>query len=257
MRLNWKPFILSFLVILVLFPFAYMVLLSLATDWRFPDLAPNYIGLKNWKTILNSETGLLKSFFQSMLISLSVGIVSTLSGFFISRSVYYHPKRKYLNLLTYFPYILAPVVFAACLSFFFIKMGLFGNIGGVIIAQFLIGFPYAMIFFSSFWNKKIRHYEDLVATLGGNRRQTFIKVLLPLAKSMLLICFFQTFLISWFEYGLTSIVGIGKVQTLTIKVFLFIKESNNYYGALSCCLLIFPPVVLLYLNKRYVFKNLV
>ncbi len=255
--LDWKPFVLSVAVLLILFPFVYLVLLSFASEWRFPDLLPSYFGLKNWTTILGSETGLLQSFASSLLISLSVAIVSTVSGFLISRAVFYHPKKNTLTVLAYFPYILAPVVFAACLSFFFLKMGLFGNITGVIVAQFIIAFPYALLFFSSFWNKKVKSYEDLVATLGGNRWQTYIKVLFPLAKGLLLICFFQTFLISWFEYGLTSIIGIGKVQTLTIKVFLFIKEANYFYGALSCCLLIFPPVVLLYFNKRYVFKKMV
>ncbi len=234
-----------------------MVWLSLISGWRFPDILPQYTGFANWETILSSEAGLLQSFISSVTISLSVAIVTTLSGFFISRSVFYNKYSRVLTLFTYFPYILAPVVFAACLSFFFLKMGLFGNITGVIVAQFLVTFPYALIFFSSFWNKKVKSYEDLVATLGGNRFQAFTKVLLPLAKSLLLICFFQTFLISWFEYGLTSIIGVGKVQTLTIKVFLFIKESNYYYGALSCCLLIFPPVVLLYFNKKYVFKNMI
>lgn len=255
--LGWKPFVLSLAVLLILFPFIYLVLLSFASEWQFPDLLPSYLGLKNWSTILSSEVGLLTSFASSLLISLSVAIVSTVSGFLISRAVFYHPKKNTLTLLAYFPYILAPVVFAACLSFFFLKLGLFGNITGVIVAQFIIAFPYALLFFSSFWNKKIESYEDLVATLGGSRWQTYVKVLFPLAKGLLLICFFQTFLISWFEYGLTSIIGIGKVQTLTIKVFLFIKEANYYYGALSCCLLIFPPVVLLYFNKRYVFKKLV
>lgn len=257
MKLSWKPAVLSIFVVLILFPFAFMVWLSLISGWRFPDIIPQYTGFKNWETIIGSESGLLQSFISSLIISLSVAIVTTLSGFFISRSVFYNKHSRILTLFTYFPYILAPVVFAACLSFFFLKMGLFGNTTGVIVAQFLITFPYALIFFSSFWNKKVKSYEDLVATLGGNRYQTFTKVLLPLAKSMLLICFFQTFLISWFEYGLTSIIGVGKVQTLTIKVFLFIKESNYYYGALSCCLLIFPPVVLLYFNKRYVFKNVI
>lgn len=257
MKLSWKPFVLSLAVLLIVFPFAYLVLLSFASGWRFPDLLPAYFGPKNWATILGSETGLLESFASSLIISLSVAVASTASGFLISRAVFYHPRKQTLTLLAYFPYILAPVVFAACLSFFFLKLGLFGNHTGVILAQFIIAFPYALLFFSSFWNKRIKSFEDLVATLGGNRRQTYLKVLFPLAKGLLLICFFQTFLISWFEYGLTSIIGIGKVQTLTIKVFLFIKEANYYYGALSCCLLIFPPVVLLYFNKRYVFKKLV
>lgn len=257
MRFSWKYLVLGVSLLLILFPFVYMVLLSMASDWRFPALVPSYFGFRNWATILESETGLLESFLSSVVISLSVALASTTSGFLISRAVFYHPKKRMWTLLAYFPYILAPVVFAACLSFFFLKMGLFGNRTGVVVAQFSIAFPYALIFFSSFWNRTIKSYEDLVATLGGNRWQTVTKVWLPLAKGMLLICFFQTFLISWFEYGLTSIIGIGKVQTLTIKVFLFIKEANYYYGALSCCLLIFPPVVLLYFNKRYVFKKLV
>lgn len=257
MNFSWKPFILSTLVILVLFPFVYLVLLSFASDWRFPSVVPNYFGLKNWKDILNSGEGLLQSFGLSVVISLSVATVSTLSGFIISRTVSYHPKKHTLTLLTYFPYVLAPVVFAVCLSYFFLKFGIFGSATGVIIAQYMISFPYALIFFSSFWGQRTKSYEELVATLGGNRWQAYLKVLFPLAKGMLLICFFQTFLISWFEYGLTSIIGVGKVQTLTIKVFLFIKEANFYYGALSCCLLIFPPVLLLYINKRYVFKKLV
>lgn len=257
MRLSWKPFILSLMVILIIFPFAYMVLLSFASAWQFPNVIPSYFGLRNWKLVLGAENGLLGSLMLSVIISLSVATISTLSGFILSRTVSYHPKKNTLTLLTYFPYILAPVVFGACLSYFFLKIGLFGTATGVVVVQFMIAFPYSLIFFSSFWGTRTKSFENLVSTLGGNKWHTFTKVLFPMAGGMLLICFFQTFLISWFEYGLTSIIGVGKVQTLTIKVFLFIKESNFFFGALSCCLLIFPPVVLLYINKKYVFNKLV
>lgn len=256
MKRNINTVALLLASVLILFPFAFLTLLSFASDWQFPQFIPGYIGFKNWQTVLNADAGLLSSFIESVIISLSVAFFSTTVGFWTSRAVFYHPKRNLLTLLTYFPYILAPVVFAACFSFFFIKLGLFGNIPGVIIAQLMISYPFALIFFSSFWGNKIQGYENLVATLGGTRWQAFQKVLFPMAKGLLLICFFQTFLISWFEYGLTSVIGLGKVQTLTIKVFMYIKESNYYYGALSCCLLIFPPVLLLYFNKRYVFKSL-
>jgi putative spermidine/putrescine transport system permease protein len=241
----------------IVFPFFFLLFLSLSSGWRFPDLLPEYFGVKNWTKIAGTESGLAFSFFISLIISLSVAVTSTLAGFFISRYVTYSRRKDLLTLLTYFPYILAPVVFGACLSFYFLKAGIFGSTFGVVLAQFIIAFPYALIFFSSFWNEKIKSYEDLVATLGGSSWMTFTKVLLPMSKGLMMICFFQTFLISWFEYGLTSIIGVGKVQTLTIKVFLFIKESNFYYGAMSCCLLIIPPVIMIYINKRYVFKNLI
>ncbi|GLR16924.1 ABC transporter permease [Portibacter lacus] len=244
-------------VVAIMFPFFFLLLLSLSSDWRYPALLPEYFGLKNWVQVVGTESGLAYSFFISLVISLSVAVTATLSGFFISRYVSYHKKKGLLTMLTYFPYILAPVVFGACLSYYFLRIGIFGTTAGVIIAQFIIAFPYALIFFSSFWNEKIKNYENLVSTLGGNRWTTFTKVLLPMAKGLMMVCFFQTFLISWFEYGLTSIIGVGKVQTLTIKVFLFIKEANFYYGAMSCCLLIIPPVVLIYINKRFVFNKLI
>lgn len=257
MKASLRGIFLGLLVLLIAFPFGYLVLLSLASEWQFPALVPDYLGLRNWQEVLRSDSSLLESFWLSVLISLAVATMATLSGFLISRTVAFHRKRRLLTLLAYFPYVLAPVILAACLSFFFLKLGLFGQATGVILAQFMIAFPYAMIFFLSFWSERVRAYEQLVQTLGGNARQTFFQVLLPLAKGMLLVCFFQTFLISWFEYGLTSIIGVGKVQTLPIKVFLFIKESNFYFGALSCTLLIFPPVMMLYLNKRYVFNKLI
>ncbi len=256
MRISLKPFFLSIMVLLILLPFVYLLWLSLSADWSFPKVIPEYFGLKNWKALLISETGLLLSFLQSITISVSVGFTATLSGFVISRNIAYHPKKNTLTLLSYFPYIISPVVFGACLSYFFLKLGIFGQMTGVIVAQFMISFPYALIFFNSFWGQKTKNMEDLVSTLGGNRLYSFTKVLLPLAKGMLLVCFFQTFLISWFEYGLTSVIGVGKVQTLTIKVFLFIREANYFYGALSCCLLILPPLVLMYINKKYVFNKL-
>ena len=257
MSYNWRSAVLTVIVLLILFPFIYLLGLSFASDWRFPAIIPEYIGFKNWEAITNSDAGLLASLGTSILIALLVASTATLSGFMIGRMVSYHRMKNKLLLLTYFPYVLAPVVFGVCLSYFFLKIGIFGTTFGVITAQFLIAFPYAVIFFSSFWGRRTKNFEDLVSTMGGNKTQTYVRVLFPLAKGMILICFFQTFLISWFEYGLTSVIGIGKVQTLTVKVFLFIKEANFYYGALSSCLLIFPPVLLLYINKRYVFNKLI
>jgi len=243
-------------VVMIMFPFFYLFLLSLSAEWKFPDLTPNYFGIKNWQQIFNSQSGLGTSFITSLFISFFVALTSTSLGFYVSRYISYHPRRHTMSMLAYFPYVIAPVVFGACMIYFFLKMRLFGTLYGVILAQSFVAFPYALIFFTSFWGEKIQSYEQLVATLGGNVMQGFLKVTLPLAKGMLMICFFQTFLISWFEYGLTSIIGVGKVETLTIKVFLFIKESNFYFGALSCCLLILPPLFLIYLNKRYVFNKI-
>lgn len=241
----------------VIVPFIFLLGLSLARNWKYPEIVSNYIGFANWAEILGQSSGLGSSLMLSLFISLTVAVLATSVGFIISRYVQYDKRRHFWSLITYFPYVLAPVVFGACLSYYFLKLGVFGTTIGVVLAQFIIAFPYAVIFFTPVWGKKLKQYEELSATLGSQSFQIFKNVSIPMSKGMIMICFFQTFLISWFEYGITSIIGVGKVQTLTVKVFLFIKESNFYFGAMSCCLLMIPPLILLYVNKKYVYNQMI
>jgi len=250
-----RKLIKGLLSLLLLFPFIYLALLSVAGRWPFPDIVPPSLTLQNWINVFLVEGDLSYSFGISVLISLSVAFTATICGFVTSKFIAYSRSREKLMLLSYFPFILSPVIYAACIYYYFIYMDLSGNITGVIIAQLIIAYPYAVIIFSGFWSRRLRSMENLVTTLGGSNLQAYIKVLLPQAKGMLLICFFQTYLISWFEYGLTTIIGVGKVQTLTIKVFQYISEANIYYAAIAACLLILPPAFLLYVNKRFLFKT--
>ena len=150
---------------------------------------------------------------------------------------------------------MTPVVLAACLQYFFISAGLSGTIPGVILGQLFITFPYGIILFSSHWNVQMKELEGVAITLGSNQFNLYKRVLIPASKDILVIVFFQTFLISWFEYGLTSVLGVGKVSTLTVMVFQFIYEANIAFAALCSCALIFPPLILLWFNRKFVFNQ--
>ncbi|HQU72948.1 MAG TPA: ABC transporter permease [Calditrichia bacterium] len=241
---------------LLVLPVLYLVLLSLAREWRFPAVMPPVITLQNWVSLFTVERSLLESLLLSLVISVSVAIVVTAASFLISRRIAYHPRRDRLLLLCYLPYILSPVIYAACLYFYFVKLKLAGSLGGVLIGQLAITFPFGLIVFTSYWNHHLKNLEELVATLGGNPLQTLWRVLVPVSRGILLVVFFQVFLISWFEYGLTSFLGVGKVQTLTIKVYQYLYEGNIYFSALAACLLILPPTVLFWVNKRFIFRSL-
>lgn len=239
----------------VLFPFALLLALSFGQNWRFPALLPAVWTMDNWQLLLTSQSDLAQSLLRSLSISAGIATVATWLGFITAKHIAYHPWRQQWLTLAYLPYIFAPVILAATLQFFFLRLGLAGNVPGVLFAQLLIAYPFGVIFFTGFWNDRMRAMEQLSATLGGNKRQTFLRVLLPAAKGALLVCFFQTFLISWFEYGLTTLIGIGKVQTLTVKVFQYIGEANIFHAALASLLLALPPAGLLWVNKQVLFKT--
>lgn len=250
-----KQVLLSICTGLILLPFALLTLLSLGQQWAFPRLVPGVITLDNWVSIWSTQSDLAHSLGLSLVISLSVAAIVTALSLVVSKAIAYHPARDRWLLLAYFPYMIAPIILATCLQFYFIRMDLSGKLGGVLLAQLFIAFPFGVIFFVGFWNRRMLAMEQLVATLGGTPWQTWTKVLLPVAKGAILVCFFQTFLISWFEYGLTTLIGVGKVQTLTLKVFQFVNEANIFYAALASISLILPPAILLYLNKRFVFNQ--
>lgn len=246
--------ILQYLFIISIgFPLVFLLILSLGKRWVYPNILPEQISLSNWEFLQKTNSKLFETFFLSLTISITVAVLVTLLGFFISKQIAYSRKRNTYLVLAYIPYLLSPVVMAVIFQYYFIIVQLTGTILGVIIAQLLVAFPFGIIIYLNFWNQDLKAIEELSKTLGGNSLQTYRKVLFPLSKNAILLCFFQVFLISWFEYGLTNLIGIGKIKTLTVSVFNFVNEANIFYAALACLLLIVPPMVLVYLNKKYIF----
>jgi len=250
-RSLYAVIILSFLI-----PFGVLLYLSLSAQWYYPSLFSHSFTLEHWKWFLGGNSELLNSAILSIFLSLSVAASATAAGFLSSRVIAYHHGSKWWLLSAYFPYVIAPVVFAVMLNFYFLRFGLTGTLPGVALAQFFITFPYAVLFFFGFWNERIQNLENLVATMGGNFKTTFKEAILPSAKGLLAVCFFQTYLISWFEYGLTQFIGVGKVQTLTIMVYRYISEANPYLAALAGFLLVCPPLVLLFTNRRFLLHKI-
>ena len=243
-------------IILFTLPFIYLLMLSFTDDWRFPLLFPNTYNTKIWKNALLENNGILHGFFISILIASCVASLSTILGFLISRAIAYHHRRNLLLFACYFPLALSPVIFALLVNYYFIRTDMSGTLSGIVMAQLMIALPFSILLLNSFWNHQIKSLEEVSNTLGANFKQTFFKVLLPAAKPQLLVCFIQTFLISWFEYGLTTIIGVGKIKTLTLKVYQYIGEANTYYAAISSCIIILPIVVLIWINKRFIYHKL-
>lgn len=239
-----------------LLPVLVLLLLSFSQQWAYPFVFPQSLTTEAWFYIFKPDNKIAQSIFTSALIAVCVASLATAMGFFTSGVIATHRFKKHLLLMAYLPFVLSPVIFAVCIKYFFIRLQLAGTWSGVILAQLIIAYPYSIIFFISFWNRRMQQYQMLVQTLGGTTWQTFQKVIFPMALPMLIVGFFQCFLISWFEYGLTLVIGFGKVQSLTIRVFQYITEANIFYASLSCCLLILPPIVLLWVNKKFIYHKL-
>ena len=103
----------------IMLPFVFLLALSMAQAWRFPGLMPGEWTLKNWAQLLGQQEDLALSLGMSLLLSIAVASISTLLGFWSSRFLAYHQYCHLWLLLTYFPFVLSPIIYAVCVNFFY------------------------------------------------------------------------------------------------------------------------------------------
>ena len=252
MRDRWRAILAAAVMMACAFPLAYLALLSVAGPWEFPALIPASLRPDRWTLLLGRQQALLDSLLVSLFVSTTVAVLSTLAGFVTARAVAYHRRRSALLFLAYLPFAVSPVILGVSLLYVYIRLALVATVAGVVLSHTIFAYGFAVVYWVPFWNPEKRAFEDLVRTLGGTTGVAYRLVLLPLSRGPLLVCFFQTFLISWFQYGLTILVGSGKVDTLPLRVYAYVFEANLGYAAVASCLLVVPPIALLWLNTRIV-----
>lgn len=249
-----RRFFFSSLLLMFVLPFAYFLAASFADQWRFPALWPPGWTLQHWAALGGAQWS--QSALQSLALAALVGAFATALGFWTAHGLSQSPQARRWLLWAYFPYAFSPVIYAHGLKYFFNVAHLSGQFWGVLLAQLVLCYPFAVLLFYTHFDVRMREMEALSYTLGAGPRAVWLRVLIPVSRPAILLCFFQIFLISWFDYGLSSVIGLGQVRTLTVAVYQYITEANTGLAAVSACLLCLPPLVLLWVNQAFLQKNL-
>lgn len=230
-------------------PLVYLAVLSASAQWPFPTLLPVKWTAVRWAEVAGGRGELVHSLVLSVAVSFVVAAWATAAGFVTARHIAYSRHRRPLLLLAYVPFAMSPVILGTTLLHLFIRLRMAATVPGVIAAQAMFAYGFAIIFFMGLWNPEKKAYEEMVYTLGGGTADAFRYALLPLSRPMLALCFFQAYLISWFQYGITLLVGSGKVKTLPLQVFDAVNEADIGLAAVASCLLVVPPLILLALRR--------
>jgi len=235
---------------LVLLPVVYLVLLSFSASWFAPLRFPSRLTLSNWTSLVGIQSDILVSVAYSIILSLVVASLSTGVGFLAGRYISYHRRRTYWLRAIYLPFAVSPIILGTLLMNLYLRLGLSGSYVGVLLAQFTIVAAFSILFFDGFWTQTVRSLEEDAQSLGCGHWQRFYLVTLPVARVAIQVCFLQAFLISWYQYGITLLVGGGRVRTLPILVYDYIGESNPYVAAIASLLLSVPPLILVLARRK-------
>lgn len=239
-----KLFGITILMAMVIIPFVYIVLLSIYSFFKYPQLVPTGFTIKYWKAILFENSLFYSSLFNTMIIGLIVAFVSTMIGQLTGRAfVRYIGDIPFAGLIVSIPLFIPAMPLFLGVHQVLLGTSLVNNLLGVCIGHILICIPYTSNISINYYKGIPVEMEHVAKTLGANRLSVMRKVLLPMMAPALALSLSISFLISTTEYFSVFLIGGGNVITLSMLMYPFI--NNSEYGFASVTGLVFISINLI------------
>jgi putative spermidine/putrescine transport system permease protein len=242
------------LALWLVLPLAPLAIWSFAHGWRFPAVLPLDWTLDAWKVALSPGGGVLESLGLTTFIALATTALAALVGVPAGRALGLHDfrgKGLVLLLLTA-PVIVPAIAVAPGLHGIFLRLGLTGTVGGVVLAHLIPVIPYMTLIMASVFSGFDTVQEDQARSLGARPLAVWRHVTLPAILPGLLTGALFAFLVSWSQYLLTLSIGGGRVQTLPLTLFAYASAGRNDLAGAIAVLYILPGILILLITARKV-----
>lgn len=197
--------------------------------------------------------GLFNSFIVAVIVTIiTMALIVPLSYVF-GRLEFPHKRKLFFTLLL--SVAIPPVSTLIPFYVLFIRIGLSGTLVGMVIVTLTITIPFLTWMMVGFF-RNLPRVEPLARIDGFSRMQTFLLILLPMAKVGIAVGAVIAFLFSWNEYTFAQILVNGTPATTipsSISGFLFQHpEPEQLAAALGYSLV--PPFLVAFLLQRHITK---
>ena len=246
-------FTLLYLSLIVLIPIAALFLRTTSLSWG-----------EFWSTV--TAPRVLASYQLSFGASFVAALVNAVFGLLVAWVLvrYSFPGKRIVDALVDLPFALPTAVAGISLTSIFVKNGWIGQYLepwgiqvaftplGVTVALVFIGLPFVVRTIQPVLEDLDEELEEVAASLGANRWQTFTRVLLPPLLPALLTGFALAFARALGEYGsVVFISGNMPMRTEIVPLLIITKlEQYDYAGAtaIAVVMLVASFVLMLVIN---------
>lgn len=239
-----------YLSMIVLLPLSMIVINTLSMSWS-----------EFYETITHPRA--VASYKLSFGSALAAGMVNVIFGTIIAWVLtrYDFPGKKIIDGLVDLPFALPTAVAGIALTALYAPSGWIGQFFdfkiaytplGIVIALTFIGLPFVVRTVQPVLQNLSREVEEASASLGANRFQTFVKVILPELYPTMITGFALAFSRAIGEYGsVVFIAGNMPMKTEITPLIIMTKlEQYDYVGAtaIAVVMLVGSFVALLIIN---------
>ena len=254
--------VLGLLLAVVLVPYAYVVVTAFKPPGEVFDVTwiPDEISFQAWADVfeINDFHVYLWNSFVSGLGAAILAILISVPGAYIFARKDFPAREPFFYMIVgtlVFPFILLIVP----ITITWIKVGLFNSFLGLWLAFQIFAVPYSMWILRGYFAQMPRFLEEAAMIYGCTQFQAFYKVILPLAKPVIISVLFLAFLQGWSDFLFSNMLTTGDGPR-TASVAIYVSSAGGErieWEVLMVMTLItgIPPVILYMLAQKHISKT--
>jgi multiple sugar transport system permease protein len=256
-----RPLGIAFFVLIALFPFYYMILLSMREVSEVLDSPGKiWIGLGEISTdayerVLKPTSEGGQGFVRFLLNSAFLGIatvivtlaVSILGAYAVSRLQFF--GRRTVHFLFLSVYLFPAILLAIPLFVAFSKMGLRGELWVLVIVYVAQTLPICIYMLRNYFETVPVSLEEAAEVDGATRLQIIRKITLPLAVPAIAATGLFTFMIAWneFLFALLFLVEERPNWTVSLGVSQLTEIETPATTLMAGSVILTVPIIVLFL----------
>jgi len=255
--------VMTFIALLIIVPLLWMFSTSLKPKSQLFTKEiywiPKTVTFENYTKILNnSQTPIARWFGNSMIVAAIHTVVTIVIS---SLAAYAYARLKFPGKQAIFAILLATLFLPGMMflvpNFVTVyRMGLLDNFAGVLLPSFAAVFP--VFFMRQFFETIPLELEEAAEIDGATKFQTFIQIVLPLAKSAIATLVIIEFLASWNDFLWPLLILKDRaLQTLQPGLRTLQGAYTSEYGLMMAgAVIVAVPVLLLYIFlQRFIVQS--
>jgi multiple sugar transport system permease protein/putative spermidine/putrescine transport system permease protein len=215
------------LALTIALPLVLMFLWSVADGWAPPNIVPRDYTMSRWLSVL-ADPGLLRATVNSIVIAIAVTFATAVIALPTAWAMARFPFRlkRLVEIFILAPIIIPGLVVAVGIGQVFLALGLSYSIGGVILVQIVGTLPLMIRLMTAALETIPDDLIHAARSLGAGTIGVVFHIILPLAVPGLLAGGLLSFIGSFEEFDKSFIVGAPVIETLPIKLYMFLDPYS-------------------------------
>jgi multiple sugar transport system permease protein len=247
------------MVLIVLFPFAWMLASSFKTQVDIVAWPPKLVfspTLQNYRKVFG-EQDFVKYFINSTTVALLAVGFSLLLGLPAAYSIARFTQRR-LAMFILLVRLMPGISFLMPWYIIFSRLNLMDSYTALVLSHMLIALPIVVWIMASYFEALPRDLEESAMVDGASRQYAFFKIILPLSGPGVITATTLAFVFSWNNFMFSQVLSMEKTKTLPIAVFNFLSYAEIDWGGVMAAsvAIMAPALVLTMIFQRYVVKGL-